>query len=965
MAIVDALWSMFGNKDEGNKVAKVKATVLSKDESGTVWVHIEGGVTETPVYSTTIDVSQGDTVMVRVEGGKAYIDGSTSDPSIGVRRMVQAIEPVAKDLALAKALSKTAKEASEAAQRIATEAQEAAQAVSQYFWQRSEDTQSDGAGTGAFVTEETQEDFLEAAADGFPDLSDEHPHHNLLMNSLGILLRTGLKNLVSITRSAIAFYDGLGNDAANVVASFGNQGARVGKNSGNHMTVEADGIYGWYDDELIFGAQNNNGAAELYLGQNESTIPIAGSLDTFDQNGAFIEHMVYMTGIVWLSPAPTYPVPPNAARNEYRPSSPISSGHFEFADSGSLLEFRLYDSGDAMYLKVLRKSLGSSSERTGISPESYVVQYSHNYYELAWFDGSGTEISAQHENVFVLANYLLSPQSYEFVSDGIIMRRDSTKPSIRFCDDELIPFFMKAGWDETFDQSELPALPCIVMNTLDRRLWVCYSDSIRPVGNIRGADSLASDLATADGTYVSATGDYSHAQNLGTVAAEDAQTAIGKFNADEANAALIIGNGTQHSDRSNAFWVNWNGRLFLGRAFVLRSDAYTGTEDRENFVGIYAQTENREGWALRVFGGPDSYGDAVVIGDGGLFVAGAGESAESMYNAIIDGGSTQGQEDTFLTADGYVFIIPNCNTIANRIEYNFGSGGLNMKKKAINELNNIEFNPSSNTSNHGGYLDFHYNQSTANYTSRIIEDQSGFIDFYNTHVKIKTVAIDRDAANPSSTLWGKNLWFADANDENIGQVRILRQTDGRITLYLASINEKSDGTEVVNSFQIHVDRNGTQTYGVSNPANFRSAIGAGAVTGVKGGAESSYRTGNVNITRTNLSGCWWVGIVTGVNIAKGGTIGTNTAVFNYNLFLVVLSGGFRAICYLTGSTSSAGVIDGDSSYDDGTHCYGCQVRIAVATNGKMTLTSASSHLHSSSGFQSGTARNVTAVYGLV
>lgn len=46
----------------------------------------------------------------------------------------------------------------------------------------------------------------------------------------------------------------------------------------------------------------------------------------------------------------------------------------------------------------------------------------------------------------------------------------------------------------------------------------------------------------------------------------------------------------------------------------------------------------------------------------------------------------------------------------------------------------IEFSPSS-TGNYGGYLDFHYNNSSANYTSRIIEDASGQLTINGVHFK--------------------------------------------------------------------------------------------------------------------------------------------------------------------------------------------------------------------------------------
>ena len=113
--------------------------------------------------------------------------------------------------------------------------------------------------------------------------------------------------------------------------------------------------------------------------------------------------------------------------------------------------------------------------------------------------------------------------------------------------------------------------------------------------------TASGEVSHAEGYQTTASGDYSHAQNLGTVASEDAQTAIGKYNEDAADAALIVGNGTSDSDRSNAFWVNWNGRVGMGRLLMLRSDEFTGLGS-ENFVGLYAQTKRRGAYAFRVFG---------------------------------------------------------------------------------------------------------------------------------------------------------------------------------------------------------------------------------------------------------------------------------------------------------------------------------------------------------------------------
>ena len=72
----------------------------------------------------------------------------------------------------------------------------------------------------------------------------------------------------------------------------------------------------------------------------------------------------------------------------------------------------------------------------------------------------------------------------------------------------------------------------------------------------------------SEGFYSRAYGDDSHAQNTGTIAAKDSQTAIGKYNEEDTESdpqkqkALIIGNGTDDDDRSNAFTVDWSGNVW-------------------------------------------------------------------------------------------------------------------------------------------------------------------------------------------------------------------------------------------------------------------------------------------------------------------------------------------------------------------------------------------------------------------
>lgn len=83
-----------------------------------------------------------------------------------------------------------------------------------------------------------------------------------------------------------------------------------------------------------------------------------------------------------------------------------------------------------------------------------------------------------------------------------------------------------------------------------------------------GADTTASaDYSHAEGANTVASGVASHAGGLNTNAKLQAQTVIGKFNADVADSLFIVGNGTADSaaGRTNAFVVYNDGRAAVSK----------------------------------------------------------------------------------------------------------------------------------------------------------------------------------------------------------------------------------------------------------------------------------------------------------------------------------------------------------------------------------------------------------------
>lgn len=185
------------------------ATVVRVDQDGTHWVRISGSDVETPVNGAiTADAKPGDVVQYRLEDTRIAITGNATSPSVGKEYVNDRVEPVeAKVVVVAKA-NELLNSATERARSVADAAKSVADAVNQHFFA---DT------SGIHVTEATQDEW-----------NTNHSGANVLINALGQLFRDGLNNLLTLTTEdgarALTIWDGLGNAASNVLASFSADG---------------------------------------------------------------------------------------------------------------------------------------------------------------------------------------------------------------------------------------------------------------------------------------------------------------------------------------------------------------------------------------------------------------------------------------------------------------------------------------------------------------------------------------------------------------------------------------------------------------------------------------------------------------------------------------------------------------------------------------------------------------------
>ena len=116
-AIKDFIQIMQEMNKKGTSPIDSQAEVLRIDEDGTAWVHLPGGVDETPVR-LTISADIGDTVQVRLSGGRAWITGNQTSPPTDDKTAM-----AAKNLAnIAGNRAKTAQKSADKAQLTANSA---------------------------------------------------------------------------------------------------------------------------------------------------------------------------------------------------------------------------------------------------------------------------------------------------------------------------------------------------------------------------------------------------------------------------------------------------------------------------------------------------------------------------------------------------------------------------------------------------------------------------------------------------------------------------------------------------------------------------------------------------------------------------------------------------------------------------------------------------------------------------
>ena len=147
---------------------------------------------------------------------------------------------------------------------------------------------------------------------------------------------------------------------------------------------------------------------------------------------------------------------------------------------------------------------------------------------------------------------------------------------------------------------------------------------------------------------------------------------------------------------------------------------------------------------------------------------------------------------------------------------------------------NLELNPHSTTANNGGHIDFHYNASTSDWTSRIIEGASGRLDISASNgvwinsLKVRTLPKTVNFPNWHNMLpmrtdsdyfyfYANGLIITEPSSSNIyksGTISVTQMTKmsgsnsytGNVTV--SSVYQRQNGLEIVATITNSVTGNG-------------------------------------------------------------------------------------------------------------------------------------------------------------
>ena len=578
-----------GSDDKGTKAYDTPATVTRVDGT-TVWVHIPGGVDETPV-KRTIDAKQGDTVQVRVSGGSAWLNGNASAPPTDDTQAKLATEYALVAGNAADSAVKSASKASEAA----ADAKATADSVHGIATQALAD---------ATVAKDAADNASEYAARALGNLSTVQSVTETL-NWITAHGTMALTTDVALDPTHVYFVVDAGGDytvggvtyaivTEPDVADIGTYyeltiDESLNNYVGTHLALTLEGLWllpassGTNRVLIATGAGTQYTVAGTYMidssGNTLASFRADGATMTAS-NGTQIAHLGYGAGNTsggGTNNAPYYTLGSRKA----------ASANYDSTATYSIGDLVLYNGVEYVCVSTIT------------TPEQWTSSHWHrsigNYSTAEGINtvASGYGSHAEGSNTVAIGAESHT-EGVNTVASGLYSHAEGQYTKATYTHDHAEGMGSRAtggsshaeGYYTTAsgERSHAEGYSTVASGAYSHAEGM-YTTASNSYAHVEGVDSVASASS-------------SHAQNLKTIAAKWSQTALGTCNIEDTSAttthpsgtaqygqfAVIIGNGRTDSTRSDALEIDWTGDVFLG----LDTTAATGTTDGDLYAAIVA-----------------------------------------------------------------------------------------------------------------------------------------------------------------------------------------------------------------------------------------------------------------------------------------------------------------------------------------------------------------------------------------
>ena len=478
-------------------------------EGNTAWVHIPGGVDETPV-KLTVNANEGDTVQVRVSGGSAWITGNATSPPTDDARAIQAdntatnaqmiADNAMRNAEVAASSAASAKSSAETAKTYALQAKQTTDEINAYAVTAGKTvTQilNDGetAGAAAHQAQISATNASEYASRALGNLSTVQS----VAETLTYITQHGTMTLttdVALDPTHVYFVQDAGGD------------------------YEVGGTY----YAIVTEPDVADIATYYELTIDESLQNYVGT------------HLALTSEGLWLLPA-------TSGTNKVL----IATG------AGSTYTIA------GTYLIDSTGGTVASFRADGATMSSSGVQIAHLGYG-AGTDGGGGTTNAPFYTIGartgLIGNYSMA-EGYNTEASMYASHAEGANTVSSGTASHAEGFGTTASGPEAHAEgtyTEATGKYCHAEGY--------YTDATGDYSHAEGSFTTASgENAHAEGYSTHATGKNAHAQNNGTIAASADQTALGKFNVADSSGtyAVIVGNGANTNNRANIMTVDWNG----------------------------------------------------------------------------------------------------------------------------------------------------------------------------------------------------------------------------------------------------------------------------------------------------------------------------------------------------------------------------------------------------------------------